>query len=50
VQTSDLAVLGDPTQEILIRDLPSFLQLGVVPVPADLGGPESTSSDDRSYG
>jgi len=25
-------VLGDPSQEILIRDLPSFIQLGAVPV------------------
>jgi len=32
VQSSDLMVLGDPSQEILIRDLPSFIQLGAIPV------------------
>ena len=46
MQTSDLMVLGDPSQEILIRDLPSFLKLGAVPVTAEPSRQESSARDD----
>jgi len=40
----EAAGLADPAEEVLVHDLPSFVQLGAVPV-ADAPLPEPVASD-----